>query len=568
MMNKILTFLFCIFYLNSYCQEKTNNNVNSDYSYQYALIEASRQKMIGNINEAISLYLSCIGTDSKCDVAYYELGTVYSAVGENLKAEKNLAIAYSLEPENYWYGIAYSELLKLNKKGNKSLKVLKKTRKLNKTNRLTIDFKIAEIYTEVGKYKKALGFLKEIERENGISELISFKKIEIYKLDKDFVKAEKVIQDLIVKAPEIVDYQIYLAEFYNEIGDSVNALKAYENAFEIDSSNIFAISNLADIYSTKGEEAKSYFYLNQAFINKSIPLDSKIQTMMVLNKDRDLLRSKRKYIEKMISGLMLEYPDNYDVKSVAYDFYNGLEEHTIALSIIKEILNLKKDDYIIWQQALYNASMLEKYDELIVIGEEALKFFPNKSELYLFVGMAYFENGNYEESYKILSVPYTNIKDGDKIKLQFLLFLSELAYKTDRKVEAYSYFDQLLIEEPSNDLTKNNYSYYLALDSINLLKAKQLSFSTIVNSPDNSTFIDTYAWILFQMKDFESAKQYSEKALILNGESDPDIIFHYAEILFALNEFELSLKYYKLAKEKGFNNDIIEEKLKRISEIK
>jgi len=42
-----------------------------DYSYQYALIEASRQKMIGNVNESIKLYQACIKTNPDCDVAYY-----------------------------------------------------------------------------------------------------------------------------------------------------------------------------------------------------------------------------------------------------------------------------------------------------------------------------------------------------------------------------------------------------------------------------------------------------------------------------------------------------------------
>jgi len=551
----------------SFSQEKNYSmSSSSEYSFQYALIEASRQKMIGNINEAINLYQSCINAKKDCDVAHYELGTVYSAIGENARAEENLAIAYNLQPKNYWYGIAYSELLAQNNKKDKSLKILKKTRKLNKINSLTIDFKMSEIYTEQRKFKKALSILEDMESKNGVSEMISFKKIEIYKIKKEYKNAEEVIGSLIKEAPEVIEYQIILAEFFSEIEDTISALKAYERAFIMDSTNVYAISNLADIYSSRGEEEKSYFYLNQAFLNKNIPIESKIQTMMLLNKDRDLIKRKRSYIEKMITGLSLEYPENIDVKSVAYDFYNGLEEHAIALGIITEILLSKKSDFIIWQQALYNASMLENYEELITIGEEALKFFPNKSELYLFVGMAYFEKEKFEEAYKVLSIGYPSIKAGDRIKIQFLLFLSEISYKTNRKKEAYAYFDQLIIEEPDNDLTKNNYSYYLALDSTDLLKAKQLSYSTLINSPENATFVDTYAWILFKLLDFVNAKHYAEKAMVINAETDADIIFHYAEILYAVKEFELAEKYYKLASDHGFSKETIDKKLLQFSE--
>lgn len=554
-----------VFSLSVFCQEKVNNSgIKSEYSYQYALIEASRQKMIGDVNEAVNLYLSCISTNPECDVAYYELGTVYSAIGESTKAEENMAKAYSLNSKNYWYGIAYSELLKLNKKNKESLKVLKKIHKLNKTNSLTIDFKIAEIFSEEGKYHKALNFLEDIEKENGVSEMISFKKFEIYKMQKEYDNAENVLSDLIFKAPEIAEYQILLAEYFTERGDSLKALRAYENAYKIDSSNIYAITNLADLYSSMGDDTIAYFFLNQAFLNRNIPLNSKIQTMMLLNKNRDMIKNNRAFIEEIITSLLSEYPENFDVITVAYDFYNGLDDHEKAMGLIKEILVKKKDDYIIWQQALYNASMLENYNELILIGEEALKYFPNKNEIYLFVGMAYFQKERFEESYSILSQAFIFIKDSDKIKVEFLLFLSEAAYKSNHKKEAYLYYDQLIREDPSNDFTKNNYCYYLALDSIDLLKAKEISYTTISNSPENSTFIDTYAWILFKLGDYETAKYYSKKALVINAESDPDIIFHYAEILFTLKEINLSKKYYILAQERGYDKEIIKRKLQDI----
>jgi tetratricopeptide (TPR) repeat protein len=555
--------------LSSYSQNGLNNATpKSEYSYQYALIEASRQKMIGNVNEAISLYLSCIKSNPECDVAYYELGTVYSATGENAKAEENLAAAFKLNEKNYWYGIAYSELLKINGNSSKSLKVLKKTKKLNKSNSLTVDFKIAEIYTESKKYSMALDLLERIEKDNGVSELISFKKLEIYKLQKDFKNAEAVLNNLIAKAPDEAEYQILKAEYLVETGDSLRALMAYEMAFNIDSSNIYAITNLADMYSSMGDDDKAYYYLNQAFMNNNIPVGNKIQTMIFLNKDRDMIKKNASLIDKMVNSLVLQYPDNIDVKTVAYDFYNGLENNEKALEIIKDILLTKKDDYIIWQQALYNASMLENYDELITIGEEALKYFPNKNELFLFVGMAYFQKENFEKAYSILNVAYPGIKEGDKIKMQFLIFLSESAYKAGHKTEAYLFYDQLILEDPSNDFTKNNYSYYLALDSADLIKAKTLSYATILNSPENATFLDTYAWILFKLGDFENAKFYSEKALLINAESDPDLILHYADILNALTKTELAEKYYKLALEKGYDKQIIERKIKNLSQKK
>lgn len=566
------TLILLIILLTSLPGFGQNDNVpvvpKYDYSYQYALIEASRQKMIGNINEAIKLYQNCIKSNPDCDVAYYELGTVYSALGENSKAEDMLANSYKLDPSNYWYAIAYSELLKQNHNDKLSLKVLKNIKRFNKSNSLTIDYKIAEILSEQKKFKEALEILEKIEKEYGISELISLKKIEIFKSLKKIDKAETVFNELLATAPDIIDYQILLAEFYKDEGLTEKALNSYEKAFQIDSSNIYAVSNLADMYSAMGDTAKSYYYLNQAFKNKNIPVASKIQTMVFLNKDRNLLKNNSAAIEEMIINLLKEYPDNYDVKTVAYDYYNGVENNINALAIIKDILSVKKDDYLIWQQALYNASMLENYNELIIIGEEALKYFPNKNEIYLFVGMSYFQLKDYEKSFLILSQAYSNLKEKDSYQVQFLLFLTEAAYNSGRKDLSYSYFEKLLVMDPDNDLTKNNYAYYLSLDSLNLDKARMLSYSTIQKAPENCTFLDTYAWVLFKLGEYENARYFSEKALIINNESDADIIFHYAEILFKLNQLDLSEKYYKLALDKGYDEKIILLKLENINEQK
>jgi tetratricopeptide (TPR) repeat protein len=565
-MRKYTSIFFLFWFSYAFAQEA--GKIASDYSYQYALIEASRQKMIGNVNEAINLYNSCIQANPKCDVAHYEKGTIYSATGDNAKAEESLGMAYQLDKKNYWYGIAYSELLSENKKFNKSLKVLKAIKKANSKETLTIDYKLAELYSKEKKYSRALKLLHNIESENGVSEMVSFQIIDIYKKQKRFEEAENVIRGLMKSSPDIIEYQILLAETYTEEGDSASALKTYEKAYLSDSSNIYAITNLADLYSGLGKDEKAYYFLSRAFLNSDIPVGSKIQTMMYLNKDRELIKKNRDFIKPMVDNLLSEYPDNMDIKTVAYDFYNGIEEHSIALSLIKDILNQKKDDYIIWQQAIYNASMLENYDEIITIGLEALNYFPNKNELYLFVGMAYFQKHDYLLAFNTLRDSFRKIKDDDELRLQYLLFLSEASYKAGFKTEAYDYYEQLIVADPANDLIKNNYSYYLALDSSNLLRAKELSYKTIQRNPENSTFLDTYAWILYKIGDFGSAKYYAEKAVVINNVSDPDIIFHYAEILLASGEKSQALNYFHIAAEKGFDKLIVEKRIRQIGNEK
>ena len=45
-----------------------------------------------------------------------------------------------------------------------------------------------------------------------------------------------------------------------------------------------------------------------------------------------------------------------------------------------------------------------------------------------------------------------------------------------------------------------------------LHRAEQLSRSTIMREPSNPIYLDTYAWILYKMGDYESALFYIQRA--------------------------------------------------------
>ena len=558
----IITLIFSA--LTIFGQESKNPGPDDD-TYQYALIEASRQKMIGNINEAIRLYESCIKSNPECDVAYYELGAIYSALKEKQKGEAYLKTAFELNPENYWYGIAYSELLKINKKLGSSLSVLKKMRKSNTENALTIDYKIAEIYTDQRKFKKAVKILDHIEKDNGVSEMVSFMKIDTYKKMGKIAETESEILKLVDQAPDYYGYRIILAEFYTEIRDTAKAISTYEIAYELDSTNIYAVTNLANLFLEKDQNEKAFFYLNRAFENDEIEVNNKVQALVIFNNDEQSLTTNKDFVEKLVLILLEKYPDNLDVKTVAFDFYNHTKNNLIALKIIKEIIEKKPDNYIIWQQALYNASLLEDYSEILSLSENAIKLFPNKAELYLFAGMAYMHKGEFENAYNKLKEGYKYKGELEQNKIQYLIFLAESAYKFDRKKESFIYYDELLQLDPENILVKNNYSYFLALEGIELEKAEKLSKETIVLEPENGTYLDTYGWILFTMGKYQDAKIYLEKAL-KDNESNSEILFHFAEVLNKLGKFDESKLYYIKAEKHGYDSEIIKRKLNELPE--
>ena len=83
-----------------------------------------------------------------------------------------------------------------------------------------------------------------------------------------------------------------------------------------------------------------------------------------------------------------------------------------------------------------------------------------------------------------------------------------------------------------------------------------MSRITIEKEPDNSTYLDTFAWILhLQGKDLE-AKPFFKQAMIYGGKESVTVLDHYAEVLYALGEYELAKVYWDMAKKQNSDNEI------------
>ena len=154
-------FITCLVFVLSQQIVKAQNG-NSDY--QYALIEAVKQKNLGNLQGAIELYKMVLNENDSVAVAYYELGTLYAITNQLNDAEINYRKAVEIEPGVHWYFDAYLDILVMREKYIRAADYIKRSLK-NVGNQVEYRFKLANIYFLDGKNKKAIKLLNSIEKE-------------------------------------------------------------------------------------------------------------------------------------------------------------------------------------------------------------------------------------------------------------------------------------------------------------------------------------------------------------------------------------------------------------------
>ena len=115
------------------------------------------------------------------------------------------------------------------------------------------------------------------------------------------------------------------------------------------------------------------------------------------------------------------------------------------------------------------------------------------------------------------------------------------------------YFEKSLSIDPDNLVARNNHAYYLALRGENLEEALEYSLKTIEREPENSSFLDTYAWILYKMGRYEDSLFYIELAYEKNGSESYEIVKHFGQILIKLERYNEA--EYILNKARGLTED-------------
>jgi len=125
--------------------------------------------------------------------------------------------------------------------------------------------------------------------------------------------------------------------------------------------------------------------------------------------------------------------------------------------------------------------------------------------------------------------------------------LSEVYFKIGNQDSAIWACEEVLKIDATNFSLKNNYAYYLSVYNKSLPKAEKLIVDVLNKYPDNSTYLDTYAWILYQMNKFDKAKIYIDFALSKGGGGNPEILEHAGDIYQVLDDTKSALIFWRMS---------------------
>ena len=525
---------------------------------EYYHTEAEKYFILEDFAKAFVLYQKALEFDPNDATAYYKIAQIYLKSEDYDKAVINAQKAVDLDKTNKYFYLLLAEIY--TKQSNfAQASTVYENMLANCQNADDYLFDLAALYIYQDNYAKALAIYDQIEQKYGLNEQVIYQKQKLYLKQGNLEKAIEEGKKLITAFPDEPRYVLNLADILISNEQYDKAIPYLDSLLKSNPNDPHALLMLSDVYRKNGNSEKANIFLSKAFANPDLDLQQKLQVMVGF-----MQKFPNEDLEKLTVSLgekiMAAHPSEPDAYAINGDLMLKLKEPQKALDYYYKAMDLGKKDYDIWQNVIQLELQEQKYDQAIKHGEKAQELYPNQAGLCWLLGSAYLAKKNYDDAIQVLETGKKLSSSNDQLRSYFNAQLGD-AYnfvknykKSDESYEAALAFD------PNNDYVLNNYSYFLALRKEKLDLAKKMSAKLTERNPDNSTYLDTYAWVLFQLGDYSDAKTNIEKAL-QGKDVSGTIIEHYGDILFKLGEVDSAVKQWQKAKGMDEKSDLIDKKI-------
>ena len=234
-----------------------------------------------------------------------------------------------------------------------------------------------------------------------------------------------------------------------------------------------------------------------------------------------------------------------------------------AIPVLWQVLDIDPTNNAARMTLLGEAIRQENYPEIIRLCEAGVEATPNMLEYYFYLAIAYNHDERTDDALSICRRALKQVtKDSKKeVISDFYSIIGDAYHEKMQMQEAYAAYDSALVYNPSNIATLNNYAYYLSLERRDLDKAEEMSYKTIKAEPNNATYLDTYAWILFEKGNYAEARIYIDNAMLADGEKSSEVVEHCGDIYYMTGDVEGALKFWQQALEMGSTSPTLKEKI-------
>lgn len=545
---------------------------NDRRRYDYFFLEAVCKQNEGKYDAAFELLNHCLEINPKAAEAYYARASYFSEMQMDSLALKDIEKAAALNPDNDTYQERVAQYYINAGNYDKAITAYENLYEHHK-DRSDVLMILSQLYNHNRDYKNMLGTINRMEQVEGSSDELTLAKMNVYEMKGDTKMADKMLKSLTEDHPSDAVYKVMYGNWLLQKGKKEEAYKMLTAALEDDPDNESAQSSMYDYYRSTGQDSLATATRDRLLLNQKTSSKTKLAMFNQLIKESENDGGDSTAILQMFDKVIATDKSDTDIPTLkaAYMELKKMPEDSVN-NAFKYVLSVAPENTYAVKKLIESYWNKQRWDDIINLCKQSVLYNPEDMTLYYFLGLAHFQKDEEDEALDAFKrgVGEINNESDPDIVSDFYAIMGDILYKKGKPEEAFAAYDSCLQWKEDNISCLNNYAYYLSELDRDLDKAEQMSYKTVTAEPNNATYLDTYAWILFMKGRYSEAKSYIDQALSVESDSTigPVVIEHAGDIYAMNGDTSKAVEYWKKALSMGGDKAILQKKIKQRKYIK
>ena len=410
---------------------------------------------------------------------------------------------------------------------------------------------LMKLYEQTGNFRGAIRVINRLEDVAGNSEDLAIEKFQIYINQKDDDHAYKTIEDLCAEYPNDLKYRVLLGDLYFQNGHAEQAAMVYRDVLTSEPDNAFAQISMLAYYNQTHQDSLYRQMVHEVVLNPNTQGDAKVEAMRgyigTTSQAGDTLAALPLFREALAQP-----QTDRSLAELCAEYVAALHMPSDSLTpIMHKILEIEPDYKKARLQLLGTALHHQDRQEVLRLCREGINYNPSEAVFYYYQAATLLQLERTDEALRVLQegVGHIDEESDPEVASELVSMQADLEHDKGNTAKAFSLYKQAADLNPNNLLCLNNYAYFLSLERRDLEHAEAMSRKTVDAEPQNPTFLDTYAWILYQNQHYQQARIYIDQTLKQTAEDSVDatLYLHAGDIYYRCGDHRAALKFWRKA---------------------
>lgn len=510
--------------------------------------------------------------------ATYELALMKFAIGEDTLGLRMLENTVAIDSLNTSYLESLTAAYLATHKMDQATHILERLARLQ-PKRTDVQSQLFQLYKSDGRTKDAIKALDRIQTMQGNSTRLAAQKFALYTDLGDTVQAFAQLKALCREFPYDVTSLLMLGDQYLNVGQTDSARVVYDRVEHIEPRNMQLQTSRMQYLLATGDTLHFRQMRDSIMLDEQTDIQLRVSCMASLIRDGLQDSTQLPHGEALLAQVLApeKPPVEFLLLYLSYKTYrNGPQQASKddLIPIMERIVEVDPSSMETIVTLLQHYAGKEEYAKIESLCQKALIYHPEELAFHYYLSVALAQQKRNAEAIEALNIAVRQADEESNPTVVGDIYglMGDLLHEQGREREAYVAYDSCLVYTPDNIGCLNNYAYYLSLRNQQLDKAEQMSYRTIKAEPNNKTYLDTYAWVLFMQQDYTAARVYidrvvnpeaSDDELLADPEASGTVLEHSGDIYYHCSQPDKALRFWRLALKKNAESNILKKKVKQ-----